>query len=161
MFRALTTLLVLLHHDAKVASEAADTSCSAESASPEGEMAQDCGCSALSRDAALRCLDPTAIASSSSTSCSHRETSARHVVALGLDCATSSSMPFEQRGFFVLSRDATQTPVCSGGDAFHVRVIEQTLSWRFAVLSEPVGPEAPAAYWTNTSAARSSARTST
>lgn len=85
--------------------------------------------------------------------CAHRETSAAHVVTLAMECTNARAS--SSRGFFVLSKDSAGMPVCTGGDAYHASIIEATNGdWRFAALSQPIGDDAPAAYWINTSAAR-------
>jgi hypothetical protein len=84
--------------------------------------------------------------------CVFHETSALHVAVKGLECASSADASY--RGFFVISRDHTDTPVCTSGDAFHLRVMESNGDWQFSVLSQPIDTDHPAVYWMNTSAAQ-------
>ena len=79
--------------------------------------------------------------------CTHRETSAASVDVQGLHCTNHSTTG--NRGFFVASRDANGSPVCTGGDAFHVRAV--SYDWQFSALSQPVGESRPFAYWINMS----------
>ena len=97
--------------------------------------------------AALSCF------ASDAQPCVHRETSASNVIVRGLECATAEHAQ-GSRGFFVLSRDSAGRAVCTGGDLFHLWVVEQHGGWRFASLSQQVGPNAASsAYWMNMSAA--------
>lgn len=83
--------------------------------------------------------------------CKHRKTNASNVIVRGLECATDEHA-HGVRGFFVLSRDSAGHAVCTGGDLYHLWVVEQQDDWRFASLSQPVGPNAtPSAYWMNMS----------
>ena len=77
--------------------------------------------------AALRCftggIAPT---------CTNRMTNASNVAVHGLECTKSDDITM--RGFFVVSCDLSGTPVCTAGDAFHLRVVEMHGDLQFAAL---------------------------
>ena len=102
-----------------------------------------CPADAASISAAALCLRRAA-----TPSCSFNPTNASEVTVAGFNCTRNDVVAF--RGFFVVSRDAQGDRVCTGGDAFHLWVVDQTGHWRFAALSQYVGE---AMSWINTSAA--------